>query len=310
MLAIVPAIVLAIENRAVFDQNQRNLRHRGTISTRIARGDHGTTPFWTTSSLITLSDQSDQSDESDESDEQDARVSHAGIAVGMPFLNDMQELGADCAEAQRLRNRMVDEQLVARGLRDTRALAAFRRVPRHLFCPPGTALQRAYGDHPLAIGSRQTISQPLMVAEMTVALALKPSDRVLEIGTGSGYQAAILAMLADEVHTVERIPELASTAGALFVDLGLTNILPHAGDGTLGWPDAAPYDAIVVTAASPEIPPPLLDQLADGARLAIPVGSRSLQELLIVIREGQNTIRKKAGGCRFVPLLGRFGWDE
>lgn len=228
----------------------------------------------------------------------------------MPPNYDMEEDGRNGAETRRLRDAMVAEQLAARGIQDARVLAAFRCVPRHVFCPPGTTRHRAYGDYPLAIGRQQTISQPLMVAEMTVALGLAPSDRVLEIGTGSGYQAAILAALADEVHTVERIPELASTAREVFVRLGLTNIHPHVGDGTLGWPDAAPYDAIVVTAASPEIPQPLLDQLADGARLAIPVGSRRLQELLIVTREGPQTLRRRAGGCRFVPLLGRFGWDE
>ncbi|MBT3378063.1 MAG: protein-L-isoaspartate(D-aspartate) O-methyltransferase [Lentisphaerae bacterium] len=214
------------------------------------------------------------------------------------------------AAAGGLRNRMVDEQLAGRGVRDEDVLNAFRRVPRHRFCLPETPLRQAYADHPLPIGHGQTISQPLMVAEMTVALGLKRGHRVLEIGTGSGYQAAILAMLAGTVETVERIAALAETAGSLFRELGLTTINSHIHDGTLGWAASAPYDAIVVTAASPEIPPPLLDQLGDGGRLAIPVGSRGLQELIIAERHGPDIVYRHAGGCRFVPLLGQFGWPD
>ena len=217
-------------------------------------------------------------------------------------------LAGDTEEAKTLRCRMVEDQLTRRGIHDPRVLDAFRRLPRHLFCRADTNLHSAYGDHPLDIGQRQTISQPLMVAEMTQLLGLEPTHRVLEIGTGSGYQGAILATLVADVHSVERISPLAEQARERFVTLGLHNVHVHIGDGTNGWPAAAPYDAIVVTAASPDIPPPLREQLADGGRLAIPVGSRYMQELVVLERRGNEYHRREAGGCRFVPLIGEHGW--
>ena len=208
------------------------------------------------------------------------------------------------------RLRMVAEQLVARGIRDARVLDAFRRVPRHLFCPPETPVATAYGDHPLDIGQGQTISQPLMVAEMTAWLRLEPHDKVLEIGTGSGYQAAILALLVAEVHTVERLPDLAESAQERLAALGFANIHVHVGDGSCGWPEQAPYDAIVVTAASPGIPDPLKEELAEGGILAIPVGPRFAQDLALCERRGKEFRVTHAGGCRFVPLIGQHGWQD
>jgi len=216
----------------------------------------------------------------------------------------------DAPEAREWRERMVWEQIHARGIRDQRVLNAFLRVPRHLFCPPDTPLHQAYADHPLPIGRGQTISQPYMVAEMTAWLDPDEDDRILEIGAGSGYQAAILACLAREVHSVERIPELAAEAEERLKRLGFHNVHIHVGDGTEGWPPAAPYDGIIVTAAAPETPEPLLRQLADGGRLVIPVGSRYLQDLCIWQRHGEKFEVHRAGGCRFVPLIGRYGWPH
>lgn len=219
------------------------------------------------------------------------------------------EAGAD-AEGRLLRHEMVQSQLKARGIRDPRVLDAFRRVPRHRFCPSGTPLSTAYGDHPLAIGHGQTISQPLMVAEMTARLQLQPRDRVLEIGTGSGYQAALLALLVREVHSMERIPTLAEGAVVRLHECGYENVRVHVGDGSCGWSEAAPYDAIVVTAAAPRIPEALQQQLADGGRLAIPVGPRHTQDLVICRRRGDRFDVQKAGGCRFVPLIGLHAWSD
>ena len=216
----------------------------------------------------------------------------------------------DTDETLAARDAMVDHQLVARGIRAPLVLEAFRRVPRHIFCSSGTSPGAAYGDHPLSIGCGQTISQPLMVAEMTERLQLQRSDRVLEVGTGSGYQAALLALLVAEVHTVERIPELAESAEGRFRDLGLTNIAVHVGDGSVGWPDEAPYDGIIVTAGSPEVPGALKQQLRDGGRLAIPVGPRHMQELILCRRHGDRFDTEQAGGCRFVPLIGQQGWPD
>ncbi|OGV64227.1 MAG: protein-L-isoaspartate O-methyltransferase [Lentisphaerae bacterium RIFOXYB12_FULL_65_16] len=216
----------------------------------------------------------------------------------------------DTDAARTLREQMVMDQLERRGVRDARVLEAFRRLPRHLFCSEGTPIDSAYADRPLGIGCGQTISQPLMVAEMTVQLRLKDTDRVLEIGTGSGYQAAVLALLVAEVHTVERIGCLAEQAQARFRQLGFDHVHVHVGDGTCGWPDAAPYDAIVVTAAAPDLPEPLRQQLADGGRLAIPVGPRHVQDLVVWERQGNAFNRHEWGGCRFVPLIGRHGWPD
>jgi protein-L-isoaspartate(D-aspartate) O-methyltransferase len=199
---------------------------------------------------------------------------------------------------------------VARGLHDERVLAAMERVPRERFVPE--ALQRqAHGDHPLPIGAGQTISQPYIVALMAEAAELGPDDRVLEIGTGSGYGAAVLAELAAEVWTIERHGELVGSARATLERLAYGNVHVLEGDGTLGHGDAAPYDAIVVTAGASEIPAPLLEQLADGGRLIMPVGEHSeAQRLLRVRRNGEALLHEDLGGVRFVPLVGRYGEAE
>jgi protein-L-isoaspartate(D-aspartate) O-methyltransferase len=205
------------------------------------------------------------------------------------------------------RKRMVEEQLRARGLTDTRVLAAFRKVPRHLFVP--SDLQgEAYTDHPLPIGQGQTISQPYMVALMTAWLHLQGHERILEIGTGSGYQTAILAELALEVYSVERIPDLLQAAHERLAGLGYLNVHLTPGNGSLGWPEHAPYDAIIVTAAAPDVPAPLVGQLAEGGTMVLPIGTTATQ-LLVEIRKRRGTIRKREiTGCAFVPLLGTHGW--
>jgi len=205
------------------------------------------------------------------------------------------------------RKRMVDEQIVARGIHDPRVLAVMSSVPRHCFVPPDD-LPWAYSDGPLPIGHGQTISQPYIVALMTELLGLEPKDRVLEIGTGSGYQAAVLGLLAGEVHTVEFIPELAQQAERTLADLGYAQIHVHTGDGSLGWPEAAPYHKILVAAAAPEVPQALLDQLYEGGQMVIPVGNRSMQQLEVWKRTGQEFIRKVSLEVCFVPLRGQFGW--
>ncbi len=207
------------------------------------------------------------------------------------------------------RNQMVDRQLAARGIHDPRLLAAMRKVPRHLFCdPPGHP--EAYEDYPLPIGFGQTISQPYMVAAMTERLRLTGTERVLEIGTGSGYQTAILAELAAEVYSVERIPELVDRAGETLDGQGCGNVRIRVGDGTLGWPEQAPFDRILVTAGAPRVPPPLTQQLAGGGILVIPVGGRFMQELTVVTRRGDKLDEDTAMGCTFVKLIGEEGWDE
>lgn len=208
-----------------------------------------------------------------------------------------------------LRREMVNAQLIARGIRDPAVLQAMNTVPREAFVA-ADQVQFAYVDAPLPIGQGQTISQPYIVALMTEALELTPDDRVLEIGTGSGYAAAVLSRIAKEVYTVERRPELAHAAEARFQQLEYHNIHVHIADGTLGWADRAPYDGIVVTAGGPAIPEPLLDQLGAGGRLVIPVGPRpDLQELMRVRRSGQDAYRQEnLGSVRFVPLVGEAGW--
>lgn len=205
------------------------------------------------------------------------------------------------------RRRMVSEQLIPGGIRDSKVIAAMSRVPRHLFVGPGMENQ-AYLDRPLPIGFGQTISQPLMVAIMTEELKLTGSERVLEIGTGSGYQAAILAELAKEVFTVERIADLSIRARKILYKLRYKNIKLKIGDGTLGWPEQGPYDAIIVTAGAPHVPDALKAQLADGGRLVIPVGGEELQNLEIISRDGFEFNRRVTTGCRFVKLVGKQGW--
>ncbi len=204
---------------------------------------------------------------------------------------------------------MVEEQIRARGVRNPRILEAMLRVPRHEFVSEDM-MAGAYADQPLPIGEGQTISQPYMVAAMTDALALEGKERVLEVGTGSGYQAAVLALLAREVHSVESVASLAKAAQARLAQLGYRNVQVHCGDGTLGLEQAAPYDAIVVTAAAPGIPPPLVEQLAEGGRLVIPVGPATEQELVLVRKLEGRATSETLHYCRFVPLLGRYGWPS
>ena len=207
------------------------------------------------------------------------------------------------------RKRMVMGQIAARGITSQRVLDAFLEVPRHLFVPPNQRLY-AYQDGPLPIGLGQTISQPYIVAYMTDKLCLTGDEILLEIGTGSGYQAAILGELAREVHTIERHPRLAANAGQLLKDLGYSNIIIHEGDGTHGLPEYAPYQGVMVTAAAPEVPQPLLDQLAEGGRLVIPVGGRGGQ-LLQLFRCVEGEIqREDLSPVAFVPLIGDHGWPS
>jgi protein-L-isoaspartate(D-aspartate) O-methyltransferase len=204
---------------------------------------------------------------------------------------------------------MVDEQIRARGIRDGRVLAAMVEVPRERFLPPEQGAQ-AFSDAAVAIGLGQTISQPYMVAAMTVQLELQQCRRVLEVGTGSGYQAAVLSRLVEEVYTVERIGRLQEQARALLEELGCHNIQYRVGDGSLGWPEAAPFDGIIVTAAPPAVPRPLLDQLAEGGRLVVPVGDRSEQVLTTIRKSAGRTVEMPGMPCRFVRLIGVEGWPE
>ncbi|MDV2480796.1 protein-L-isoaspartate(D-aspartate) O-methyltransferase [Methanoculleus sp. Wushi-C6] len=205
------------------------------------------------------------------------------------------------------REEMVEFQIRARGVRDKRVLAAMRKVPRHLFVPKDWE-RAAYEDRPLPIGEGQTISQPYIVAVMTEQLDLSPEDRVLEIGTGSGYQAAILAELAGTVISIERLPDIADRARQNFARAGVTGVKVVVGDGTEGYPPEAPYDAIIVTAASPTIPEPLVEQLAEGGRLIAPVGPRECQDLVKLVKHESRVETIPLGGVCFVPLIGQFGW--
>lgn len=207
------------------------------------------------------------------------------------------------------RSAMVAEQIEPRGLHNPRLLAALRSVPRHHFIPEKYR-ELAYDDGPLPIGSNQTISQPYIVALMTDLLELNGSETVLEIGTGSGYQAGVLSRLAGFVHTIERHAELAGRAASVLAELGYTNVTVHTGDGSLGWPEAAPYPAILVTAAAPAPPPPLLAQLTEGGRLVLPAGSRFGQNLQVWQRRGEQFERRSVVPVSFVPLRGEYGWSE
>ena len=207
------------------------------------------------------------------------------------------------------RRRMVEHQIEARGIHNPRVLAAMREIPRHLFIPPPYD-KSAYDDNPLPIGSGQTISQPYIVALMTELLRPEPSDNVLEIGAGSGYQAAILSRLVHRLTTMERIPEIANLARNNIKSLGIQNVEVIEGDGTQGYPQNAPYNGIMITAATPEIPRALTDQLADGGRLLAPVGGRDVQELVTLEKQGDRMIPQYHGGVRFVPLIGKHGWED
>ena len=205
------------------------------------------------------------------------------------------------------RREMVEQQLRARGIRDQRVLDAMLQVPRHEFVPPEFRTQ-AYQDHPLPIAKEQTISQPLIIAISLQALALKGPEIVLEVGTGSGYQTALLARLAAEVYSVERHPELAHTAERTLRDMGLNSVQVSLRDGSQGWREHSPYDAILVSAAAPSIPKSLIEQLADSGRMVIPVGPSDMQELLLVRKNGGTTTTETVDGCRFVPLVGAEGY--
>lgn len=217
--------------------------------------------------------------------------------------------GSESAKFAEQRQLMVESQIRRRGVTQQQVLDAMATVPRHEFVPPFWTNQ-AYADEPLPIGQGQTISQPYIVAAMVASLALTGSEKVLEIGTGCGYQAAVLSLLAREVHSVEILPDLARPAAERLERLGYSNVHVHSGDGTLGWRESAPFDAILIAAAAPAVPEPLLQQLALGGRLIAPVGSEDQQELqLITKREGKWMVRE-TGPCRFVPLMGHHGWPR
>jgi protein-L-isoaspartate(D-aspartate) O-methyltransferase len=210
---------------------------------------------------------------------------------------------------RRSRERMVQEQLVDRGIKDPRVLQAMGKLPRHFFVESALA-GRAYDDEPLPIGERQTISQPYMVALMTESAELTGKEKVLEVGTGSGYQTAILAELCTNVFTIEKVRALAVKARTLLDELNYYNVAVHIGDGTLGWSDRAPFDAIIVTAGTPELPRPLTDQLGSGGRLIIPIGDENSQVLKRFRRTAAGLEEEGLGDCRFVKLLGRYGWPD
>lgn len=206
-------------------------------------------------------------------------------------------------------DRMLEEQLKKRGIDDDRLLDAFRANPRHLFVPEDQK-SRAYADRPLPIGEGQTISQPYIVALMTDLLAVEPGDRVLEIGTGSGYQTAILATLAETVYTVENKERLQTRAREIHRDIGLENVRYRTGDGTKGWSEYAPFEKIIGTGSVPEVPDSLIDQLNDPGRLVIPAGARRQQRITLLDKEGEVISKEKKSYCSFLPLIGEEGWDK
>lgn len=210
-------------------------------------------------------------------------------------------------EFDTLRNRMVDEQLIPRGIKDIRVLNAFRKVPRHRFLPK-ELIDSAYADHPLPIGEGQTISQPYIVALMTEHLKILGEERILEIGTGSGYQVAILAELAGEVYSVERIANLAQNAIKILDELKVTNVKIKVGDGTMGWEEFSPFEGIIVTAGTPDIPLPLIEQLKENGRIVIPIGGTFSQVLTLVEKIKGKIKTTDICGCVFVPLFGKYGW--
>jgi protein-L-isoaspartate(D-aspartate) O-methyltransferase len=211
------------------------------------------------------------------------------------------------ADFQSLRDLMVDSQLIPRGINDKRVLDAMRKVPRHLFIDE-SQWYKAYEDMALPAGEGQTISQPYMVAVMTQLLEIKGEEKVLEIGTGSGYQAAILAELSGEVYSIERFQALSDRAREVIRNLGYENVHLKVGDGTLGWPEAAPFDRILITAGAPEIPKPLIEQLSEGGVIVAPVGDRFSQQLLKITKQKGELSREYHTPCVFVPLVGEYGW--
>ncbi|HTY24659.1 MAG TPA: protein-L-isoaspartate(D-aspartate) O-methyltransferase [Desulfomonilaceae bacterium] len=210
---------------------------------------------------------------------------------------------------QKARERMVETQLISRGISNSRVLEAMRKVPRHVFVEEALK-EQAYSDYPLPIGEKQTISQPYIVALMSEALELKGDEKILEIGTGSGYQAAVLAELADRVFSIERFPALAYRSNQILQKLGYQNIIIRVADGSLGWPDEAPFDGIMATAGTPKIPQPLVDQLGVGGRLVLPLGDRLSQELVLVELTPEGIKKTNLGGVRFVDLIGKWGWED
>lgn len=207
------------------------------------------------------------------------------------------------------RKEMVRRQIKSRGVRDPLVLEAMEAVPRHLFVPD-RLIDRAYDDTPLPIGEGQTISQPYIVSWMTELLKLKGSETVLEVGTGSGYQAAVLCSIANFVYSIEYIPSLAHEAEERLLSLGFSNFKIVVGDGSRGYAEHAPYKAIIVTAGSPDVPPMLVEQLGEGGRLVVPVGTTHLQELVLVEKKKKDVRTRELGSCVFVPLVGEYGWDE
>jgi protein-L-isoaspartate(D-aspartate) O-methyltransferase len=226
--------------------------------------------------------------------------SHRGLLIDLSKSTDM-------VNFQKLRNLMVDTQLIPRGIRDPRVLDAMRKVPRHLFLDE-SQWYKAYDDMALPAGEGQTISQPYMVAIMTELLGLSGDEKVLEIGTGSGYQAALLGELSQDVYTIERFQSLSDRAREVIRGLGYENIHLKVGDGTLGWPDAGPFNRILITAGAPEIPEPLIEQLSDGGIIVAPVGDRSSQQLIRVRKGKEGLSREYHTPCVFVPLVGKYGW--
>jgi protein-L-isoaspartate(D-aspartate) O-methyltransferase len=215
----------------------------------------------------------------------------------------------DKTSFEEARYRMVERQLAQRGITDERVLQVMREVPRHRFVPEDL-WDVAYRDTPLPIGHSQTISQPYIVAYMTQMLHLTPDYRVLEVGTGSGYQAAILSRLAKQVYTIERVGELARRAERILQELGYDNVMIRVGDGGYGWPEAAPFDVIIVTAAAPEVPPPLIAQLAEGGPLVAPIGPTGYQDLVRLTKKSGQTSTEYLTPVAFVPLIGEHGWQE
>ena len=217
--------------------------------------------------------------------------------------------GSGAQRFARERERMVAEQLIARGVTDPRVVEAMRKVPRHLFVDEALGDQ-AYGDHPLPIGDGQTISQPFIVGKMTELLQLSGGEKVLEIGTGSGYQAAVLGELAARVCTIERIPRLAHRAREVLEQLGYANVWVRVANGTIGWPDEAPFDRILVAAGAPTVPPPLFAELAEGGRMVMPVGEVAGQVLKLIEKRGGEMHTSEHSGCVFVKLVGKYAWEN
>jgi protein-L-isoaspartate(D-aspartate) O-methyltransferase len=210
---------------------------------------------------------------------------------------------------KRMREEMITRQIVSRGVNDPKVLSAMGKIPRHLFVSEAL-MDQAYGDYPLPIGEQQTISQPYIVSEMTQALQLTGEERVLEIGTGSGYQTAVLAEIVFRVYTIERIHSLFINTRKLFDKLKYHNVVTRYSDGTTGWAEEGPFDAIIITAGSPKIPDVLVNQLAVGGRMVLPVGDHYSQELIRIYRDEEGIQKTNLGGCRFVKLVGEHGWEE